>query len=133
MVRVRNRLLTGQVRFRCARSRAKRVPAPDSKTPPHSLELGFSSAYGVADKRVPSRFIPVHPLHFACAQTTFGCIVERMAPERNQEPGSRTAAYRNLLQREDLTMKMLRRRTAFTLVAAIAAVAVVGWLLAYFA
>jgi hypothetical protein len=56
-----------------------------------------------------------------------------MAPERNQEPGSRTAAYRNLLQREDLTMKMLRRRTAFTLVAAIAAVAVVGWLLAYFA
>ena len=56
-----------------------------------------------------------------------------MAPKRNAEPGSRTAAYRNLLQREDLTMKMVRRRTTLVLVGAIAALALVGWLLAYFA
>jgi hypothetical protein len=42
-----------------------------------------------------------------------------MARERNGEPGSNTAALRNLLQREDLTMKMVRRRTNFVLVAAI--------------
>jgi hypothetical protein len=81
----------------------------------------------------PSRFIPVHPLHFACAPTTFGCIVERMARERKEEPGSRTAAFRNLLQREDLTMKMVRRRTTFVFIAAIGALALVGWLLTYFA
>ena len=69
---------------------------------------------------------------FACVPTSFGCIVERMARERNEEPGSRTAAFRNLLQREDLTMKMVRRRTNFVLVAAIAALALVGWLLAHF-
>jgi hypothetical protein len=56
-----------------------------------------------------------------------------MAPKRNEEPGSRTAAYRNLLQREDVTMKMVRRRTTFGLVAAILALALAGWLLAYFA
>jgi hypothetical protein len=56
-----------------------------------------------------------------------------MAPKRSEEPGGRTAAYRNLLQREDLTMKMARRRTTFGLVAAIAALALAGWLLAYFA
>jgi hypothetical protein len=77
--------------------------------------------------------IQVHSLHFACAPTTFGCIVERMARRTNDEPGSRTAAFRNLLQREDLTMKMVRRRTGFVFVAAIAALALVGWLLAYFA
>ena len=55
-----------------------------------------------------------------------------MARARNEEPGSRTAAFRNLLQREDLTMKMVRRRTNFALVAAIAALALVGWLLAHF-
>jgi len=54
-----------------------------------------------------------------------------MARERKEEPG-RTAAFRNLLQREDLTMKMVRRRTNFALVAAIAALALVGWLLAHF-
>lgn len=56
-----------------------------------------------------------------------------MVPKRTEEPGSRTAAYRNLLQREDLTVKMVRRRTAFGLVAAILALALAGWLLAYFA
>jgi hypothetical protein len=56
-----------------------------------------------------------------------------MARARNDEPGSRTAALRNLLQREDLTMKMVRRRTNFALLAAIGALALVGWLLAYFA
>jgi hypothetical protein len=56
-----------------------------------------------------------------------------MARERKGEPGSRTAAFRNLLQREDLTMKMVRRRTNFVLVAAIAALVLVGWLLARFA
>lgn len=75
---------------------------------------------------------PIRPLHFACAPTSFGCIVERMARERNEEPGSTTAAFRKLLQREDLTMKMVRRRTNFVLVAAIAALALVGWLLAHF-
>jgi hypothetical protein len=84
-------------------------------------------------KAVHPRFIPIHPLHFACAPTTFGCIVDRMARERNEEPGSRTSAFRNLLQREDLTMKMVRRRTTFVFVAAIAALVLGGWLLAYFA
>jgi hypothetical protein len=59
--------------------------------------------------------------------------VERVAPKQNAEPGSRTAAFRNLLQREDLTLKMVRRRTTFAFVAAIAALALAGWLLAYFA
>jgi hypothetical protein len=56
-----------------------------------------------------------------------------MARKQNEEPGSRTAAFRNLLQREDLTMKMVRRRTNFVLVAAIGALVLVGWLLARFA
>ena len=72
-------------------------------------------------------------VHFACAPAAFGRIVARMAPKRKEEPGSRTAAFRNLLQREDLTMKMVRRRTTFTFVAAFAALALAGWLLAYFA
>jgi len=71
-------------------------------------------------------------LHFACAPTTFGCIVGRMARARKEEPGSTTAAFRNLLQREDLTMKMVRRRTNLVLVAAIGALVLVGWLLAHF-
>jgi hypothetical protein len=49
------------------------------------------------------------------------------------EPGSRTAAYRNLLKREDLTMKLLRRRTSFGLAALIAALALAGWLAVYLA
>ena len=56
-----------------------------------------------------------------------------MAPKRTAEPGSRTAAFRNLLRREDLTMKMARRKTTATLLAAIGALALAGWLLAYFA
>jgi len=56
-----------------------------------------------------------------------------MARERKEEPGSRTAAFRNLLQREDLTMKMVRRRTTFVFIAGIGALALVGWLLTYFA
>lgn len=55
-----------------------------------------------------------------------------MARKRTEEPGSTTAAFRNLLQREDLTMKIVRRRTRFVLVATIAALALAGWLLAYF-
>jgi hypothetical protein len=55
-----------------------------------------------------------------------------MTRERKEEPGSRTAAFRKLLQREDLTMKLVRRRTNFVLVAAIAALLLVGWLLAHF-
>jgi hypothetical protein len=72
-------------------------------------------------------------MHCACAPAAFGRIVERMARKRNDEPGSRTAAFRNLLQREDLTMKMVRRRTTFAIFAGIAALALTGWLLAYFA
>jgi hypothetical protein len=71
--------------------------------------------------------------HFACAPAASSRIVERMARKRNEEPTKRTAAYRNLLQREDLTMKMVRRRTTFVLVGGIAALALAGWLLAYFA
>jgi hypothetical protein len=56
-----------------------------------------------------------------------------MARKRGGEPGSNTAALRNLLQREDLTMKMVRRRTNFVLIAGIAALVLAGWLLAYFA
>lgn len=56
-----------------------------------------------------------------------------MARQRKEEPGSTTAAFRNLLQREDLTMKMVRRRTNFVLVAVIGALLLLGWLLAYFA
>ena len=72
-------------------------------------------------------------MHLPCAPTTVGCIVVPMARKRSDEPGSTTAAFRNLLQREDLTMKMVRRRTNFVLVAAIAALVLVGWLLARFA
>ena len=56
-----------------------------------------------------------------------------MAREQKKEPGSTTAAFRNLLQREDLTMKIVRRRTNFVLIAAIGGLALAGWLLAYFA
>jgi len=56
-----------------------------------------------------------------------------MAREQKKEPGSTTAAFRNLLQLEDLTMKIVRRRTNFVLIAAIGALALVGWLLAHFA
>jgi hypothetical protein len=87
----------------------------------------------VVDRGLASEVNPRHALHFACAPTTFGCIVDRMARERSEEPGSKTAAFRNLLQREDLTMKLVRRRTRFALIAAIAALALAGWLLAYFA
>lgn len=56
-----------------------------------------------------------------------------MARKRIEEPTKRTAAYRNLLQREDLTLKMVRRRTTFALVSWLAALVLTGWLLAYFA
>lgn len=56
-----------------------------------------------------------------------------MARSRDQQPGSRTTAYRNLLRREDLTLKMARRRMTLGLVAAGGALALVGWLLVYFA
>ena len=73
------------------------------------------------------------PLHFACAPAACSRIVESMARKRNEDPTKRTAAYRNLLQREDLTMKMVRRRTWFALAGGIAALALAGWLLAHFA
>lgn len=72
-------------------------------------------------------------MHCACTPGAVGRIVERMARKRNEQPGSSTAAYRKLLQREDLTVKMVRRQTHFVLFAAIAALALAGWLLAYFA
>jgi hypothetical protein len=56
-----------------------------------------------------------------------------MARRRNEEPTKRTAAYRKLLQREDVTLKMVRRRTTFALVGWLAALSLAGWLLAYFA
>jgi hypothetical protein len=56
-----------------------------------------------------------------------------MARKRNEDPTKRTAVYRSLLQREDLTMKMVRRRTTFTLIGWIAALALAGWLLTYLA
>jgi hypothetical protein len=77
--------------------------------------------------------VPIYPLHFACAGIYVCRMMSRMAAKRSEEPGSRTAAYRNLLKSEDLTMKMVRRRTPFGLVAAIAALALAGWLLSYFA
>jgi len=55
-----------------------------------------------------------------------------MARHRNEELTKRTAAYRNLLQREDFTMKMARRRTVFVLLGWFAALALAGWALAYF-
>ena len=56
-----------------------------------------------------------------------------MARKREQQPGNRTAAYRNLLRREDLTLKMARRKITLGLVAAGAGLALVGWLLVHFA
>jgi hypothetical protein len=47
------------------------------------------------------------------------------------EPGSRTAAYRNLLKHEDLTVAPTRRRIKWGFAALIAALALVGWLLTY--
>ena len=55
-----------------------------------------------------------------------------MAWKRDEDPTKRTRAYRNLLQHEDLTIKMVRRKTTFVLAVGIAALALVGWLLAYF-
>lgn len=72
-------------------------------------------------------------MHFACAWIYVCRMIGRMAEKRSEEPGSRTAAYRNLLKGEDLTLKLVRRRTTFGLVAAIAALALAGWLLAYLA
>ncbi len=71
-------------------------------------------------------------VHFACAPAARRRILEGMAAKQNQELTKRTAAYRNLLQREDLTLKMDRRRTIFALVGWFAALALVGWALAYF-
>ena len=56
-----------------------------------------------------------------------------MARKPKDRTGSRTAAFRNLVQREDLTMKMVRRRTAFVFAGWIADLALAGWVLAYFA
>jgi hypothetical protein len=69
---------------------------------------------------------------FVCAGR-FQSHSECMARKQNEEPTKRTAAYRKLLQREDVTLKMVRRRTTFALVGWLAALALAGWLLAYFA
>ena len=57
-------------------------------------------------------------------------IIARMHAKR-AEPGSRTAAYRNLLKREDLTVSPTRRRMKWGFAALIAALALAGWLLTY--
>ena len=50
---------------------------------------------------------------------------------KRAEPGNRTAAYRNLLKHEDLTVAPTRRRMKWSLAALIAALALAGWLLTY--
>ena len=50
---------------------------------------------------------------------------------KRAQPGDRTAAYRNLLKRDDLTEAPTRRRMKWSLAALIAALALVGWLLTY--
>ena len=50
---------------------------------------------------------------------------------KRAEPGNRTAAFRNLLKREDLTEAPTRRRMKWGFAALIAALALVGWLLTY--
>jgi ferric-dicitrate binding protein FerR (iron transport regulator) len=57
-------------------------------------------------------------------------IITRMHAKRAQ-PGDRTAAYRNLLKREDLTEAPTRRRMKWGFAALIAALALAGWLLTY--
>ena len=57
-------------------------------------------------------------------------IIERMKAKRTQ-PGDRTAAYRNLLKHEDLTVAPTRRRMKWGLALIIAALALAGWLLTY--
>lgn len=56
-----------------------------------------------------------------------------MARQRDEDPTKRTRAFRNLLQHEDLTVKMARRKTTFALAVGIAVLALLGWLLGYFA
>ena len=46
-------------------------------------------------------------------------------------PGDRTAAYRNLLKRDDLTEAPTRRKMKWGFAALIAALALAGWLLTY--
>jgi hypothetical protein len=93
----------------------------------------WCGSHFVFHQRLRVERIAESPLHFACAPSRLQSHSGSMARKRNDEPTKRTAAYRNLLQREDLTMKMVRRRTTFVLVGWIAALALAGWLLAYFA
>lgn len=48
-------------------------------------------------------------------------------------PGDTTTAYRNLLRNEDLTVAPTRRRMKLGFAAAIAALALVAWLMTYWA
>lgn len=50
---------------------------------------------------------------------------------KRAKPGDRTAAYRNLLKRDDLTEAPTRRKMKWGFAALIAALALVGWLLTY--
>jgi hypothetical protein len=50
---------------------------------------------------------------------------------KRTQPGDRTAAYRNLLKHEDLTVAPTRRRMKWGLALIIAALALAGWLLTY--
>jgi len=57
-------------------------------------------------------------------------IIARMQAKR-VAPGDRTAAYRNLLKRDDLTEAPTRRKMKWGFAVLIAALALVGWLLTY--
>ena len=50
---------------------------------------------------------------------------------KRAKPGDRTAAYRNLLKREDLTEAPTRRRMKWGFAALIASLALAGWRLTY--
>jgi len=50
---------------------------------------------------------------------------------KRTQPGDRTAAYRNLLKRDDLTEAPTRRKMKWGFAVLIAALALVGWLLTY--
>ncbi len=57
-------------------------------------------------------------------------MIARMQAKR-VAPGDRTAAYRNLLKRDDLTEAPTRRKMKWGFAVLIAALALVGWLLTY--
>ena len=80
---------------------------------------------GVGNGRPP--FVQARPVYQSPSARR---IIARMHAKR-AEPGNRTAAYRNLLKHEDLTVAPTRRRMKWIFAALIAALALVGWLLTY--